>query len=119
LTKAEQRKLHSSQHAAEQWAVMASEKSEFVEQGHALQRAIDEDKRQIEESLAIIQRELDQQATPAVRSYHEARATLETTRHKAEQLATPQFWLELVRQHPWRAVGVGFAAGFWIGSMWG
>ena len=81
-----------------------------------MQRAIDADKLQIEEGLALLQQEFDRYSEPV-------KKTIETTRERVDQVkesvqrAKEFDWKDWVKDNPWKAVGIGFAAGFYIGSM--
>jgi ElaB/YqjD/DUF883 family membrane-anchored ribosome-binding protein len=101
---------------AEKWADMAQGEEQLSEQTHALRRAIDADKLQIEEGLALLQQEFDRYSTPV-------KEAIETTRERVEVVKgnvrrVKEFdWQHWVKENPWKAVGIGFAAGFYVGSM--
>lgn len=96
------------------WQQMAAQEEDLVEQTHALRRAIEEDKQQINDALEVLEQELTLISTQA----SSARAQLEDRRSEAlaglERLGDWKGW---VRENPWKAVGVGFAVGIYFGSM--
>lgn len=109
---------NANQHEARAsaWSALAKQEEQLAEQAVALQHAIDHDKLQIEQSLALLQDEFERYSEPVVETYEKAQKGVDKIKQGVEKVR--QFeWREWTHENPWKAVGIGFALGLYVGSM--
>ena len=125
---AQERQIEQSRERARSLAAQAKRAPHLEDAARQLKEAIDEDMLQIEASLSILQGELDRgraQVELVQERVDQAREHVELVQERAQHVARharhvvsqAQDWRSYVRAHPWRAVGISLALGFYLGSM--